>query len=150
MGHWREEGRDTADVDWSSSLGLSLRSEDRNRSIRVNYSWGRADETFRHFYSFAGFWKREQLAVSYGGSVLRHQDRGQQHVLSFNYDLTSTVSIGGRLVFERDELEDDNRWNPYLTFRRSGEAGIETFLIVGDPSGDEFVRRIEGKVLLPL
>jgi len=41
-------------------------------------------------------------------------------------------------------------WNPYVSFRRSGEAGIETFFILGDPSGEKFVPRLEGKVLLPL
>ena len=67
-----------------------------------------------------------------------------------NYDLTNTMTIGGRVVFERDELESSNRWNPHVSFRRSGEAGIETFLILGDPSGNEFVPRLEGKVLFPL
>ena len=56
------------------------------------------------------------------------------------------MTIGGRVVFEYDEIEEKSTWNPYLSFRRSGEAGIETFLILGDPSGEKFIPRLEGKV----
>ncbi len=60
------------------------------------------------------------------------------------------MTVGGRAVFQRDELRNRHTWNPYLSFRRSGEAGIETFLILGDPSGEKFVPRLEGKMLVPL
>ncbi len=149
-GHWREEGARTSDADRSTLFSFRMESEDHSRDGWVRYSFGREDDADRHFTSVGASWKREQFAVQYSGSVLRHRERRQQHILGVNYDLTTSMTVGGRLVFHRDERADDNTWNPYVAFRRSGETGIETFLILGDPSGDEFVRRVEGKILLPL
>jgi hypothetical protein len=150
IGHFREEGAEVSDRDWSTNWNVNFESEDRNRRIRVGYGFGRADEARRHFPSIGGSWKREAFSVSLNASVLRHTERRQQHILGLNYDISETVGIGGRLVFRRDDNADENTWNPYISFRRSGQTGIETFLILGDPSGDSFTPRMEGKVLFPL
>ena len=150
IGHFREEGADASDRDWSTNWNVSYQSEDRTRRVRVGYGFGRADEARRHFPSIGGSWKKDAFSISLNGSVLRHTERRQQHVLGLNYDITETVGIGGRLVFRRDDNTGENAWNPYISFRRSGDTGVETFLILGDPSGDSFTPRMEGKVLFPL
>ncbi|MBI1926210.1 hypothetical protein HYR99_18415 [Candidatus Poribacteria bacterium] len=145
FGHFREEDSPTTDYDWSLGLEFGRRTDDRSGNYGVQYNFGRADGTFRHFISPRIFWKWSR----FNGAFLRHKERRQQHIFSINYDFTKTISIGGRIVFQRNERENENRWNPYFSFRRSGETGIETFLIFGDPSGETFVPRLEGKVLLP-
>jgi len=150
FGHFREEDSPTADYDWSLGFELGRRTDDQRGNYGLRYDFGRADGTFRHFISPRILWKWSRFAVGFNGSLLRHQERRQQHILSINYDFTKTISIGGRIVFQRNEREKENHWNPYFSFRRSGETGIETFLIFGDPSGETFVPRLEGKVLLPL
>ena len=150
VGHFREEGADTSDNDWSTSWSVGFESEDRNRRVNVGHSFGRADEVRRHFPSVGGSWKKDRFSISLNASFLRHIEQRQQHILGLNYDISETIGIGGRLVFRRDDIADENTWNPYISFRRSGETGIETFLILGDPSGDTFTPRMEGKVLFPL
>ncbi len=68
-------------------------------------------------------------------------------MLDLSCDITTAVTVGGRVVFEHDEIEKRSSWNPCLSFRRPSEAGIETFLILGDPSGEKFTHRLEGKPL---
>ena len=63
---------------------------------------------------------------------------------------TESVGVGGRVILRRNETQDDDAWNWYVSLRRSGAKGVETFLILGDPNASEFTPRIEGKVLWPL
>jgi hypothetical protein len=150
IGRFREEDSSTADLDWSLGLWFGARISDRDRNFGFRYSFGGADEKFRHFISPNIRWKWRNLSADWHGSLLRHAQRRQQHILTLNYDFTSTMTLGGRLVFERDELAKDNSYNYYLSFRRSGETGIEIFLIFGEPGADEFTRSFEGKMLFPL
>lgn len=148
--HFREEGSNTSDLDWSMDLGFNMDNAAQSRHLGMGYGFGRADGTFRHFISprLSGKWGH--FSARLNGSFLRHKERRQQHVFSMNYDLTKTITVGGRLVFQRNERGNQNRWNWYWSFRRSGETGVETFLIFGHPNGDKFVPRLEGKVLFPL
>jgi len=150
IGHFREEGAPTSDLDWSWGFGLGGSNATRTLNLEVRYHFGRADGTFRHFIAPNVFYKRGNLSTGVNLSLLRHVERLHQHVWSVNYDLSKAMTVGGRLVFRRDERRNDNTWNAYFSFRRSGEAGYETFLIFGDPSADRFIPRVEGKLLFPL
>jgi hypothetical protein len=150
VGHFREEGAATSDRDWSWGIGFGSRNEARTRDVGIRYTFGRADGTFRHFIAPNAFYRRGDFSTGVSLSVLRHVERLQQHLWSVNFDLTTSMTVGGRLVFRRDERLDDNKWNAFFSFRRSGEAGYETFLIFGDPSADHFIPRLEGKLLFPL
>jgi len=55
-------------------------------------------------------------------------------ILSGNYDLGNDKSISGRIVQAGDDI------NAYVALRRSGNAGMEYFLILGDPN------RFDGEV----
>jgi hypothetical protein len=150
IGHFREEGSPTSDLDWSASFGMGGRNAQRTRNGGFRYSFGRADGAVRHFLSPRIFEKWGRFSAGLDGSFLRHKERRQQHTISANYDISTTITVGGRLIFQRNEAENANHWNYYVSLRRSGEAGLETFLILGDPSAERFVPRVEGKVLLPL
>lgn len=102
------------------------------------------------FWLQAFFIGRENFSTGLNLSLLRHKERLQQHIWSVNYDLSKAMAMGGRLVFRRDERKQKNRWNFFVSFRRSGEMGYETFLTLGDPNADRFIPRFEGKFLLPL
>ncbi len=67
-----------------------------------------------------------------------------------NYDFTGSIGVGGRVILRRNDPQEEDAWNWYVSLRRSGAKGVETFLILGDPNADVFTRRIEGKVLWPL
>lgn len=150
IGHFREENVSAPDRDWSWGFGFGGGNGAQTRSIGVRYSFGRADSTFRHFLASNLFYRRGNLSTGLNLSLLRHKERRQQHIWSVNYDLSRAMTMGGRLVFRRDERKRKNRWNLFVSFRRSGEMGYETFLIVGDPNADHFIPRLEGKFLLPL
>ncbi|MFQ6040820.1 MAG: DUF5916 domain-containing protein [Candidatus Poribacteria bacterium] len=150
IGRFREEDSNTADLDWSLGIWFGARVSDQDRNFGFRYSFGRADEKFRHFISPGIHWKWLKLSADWQGSALRHAQRRQQHIITLNYDFTSTMTLGGRFVFERDELANDNSYNAYLSFRRSGEAGMEIFLIFGEPGADTFTPGFEGKMLFPL
>jgi hypothetical protein len=66
-----------------------------------------------------------------------------QNVLALSYELDKYRSIVGRAVFR----EDTTNW--YLSYRHSGNKGIEYFVILGDPNGDEFSERLIIKVVAP-
>lgn len=150
ISHFRDEGAEVSDRDWATNWSAGFTSENLNRSVRAGYSFGRTNGVRRHFPSVRGSWKKADFAMNFNASILRHTARRQQHILGLNYDLTDAIGVSGRLVFRRNDITGENTWNPYIAFRRSGATGIETFLILGDPSGATFTPRMEGKVLLPL
>ncbi|MBM3215688.1 hypothetical protein FJZ36_12325 [Candidatus Poribacteria bacterium] len=150
MGRYREEGASASDFDWSWGYGTGAGNEKRTRGFNARHSFGEAARTFRHFVSTGGFVKRGKISTSLNLSILRHEERRQQHIWGVSYELSSSMSVSGRIVLRRDERSNHNDWNSFVSFRRSGEAGIETYIILGDPSADTFVPRVEGKVLLPM
>jgi hypothetical protein len=74
--------------------------------------------------------------VEYGG----HSD---QAIVGMNYDLGSDRFISGRLVKRNDKV------NAYIAYRRSGNLGIEYFLILGDPNADTFRASLILKAVIP-
>lgn len=149
-GHFKESGAAELDVDWSHGSRVGIDNIERTRGAQAYHSWGMSDGRRRHFTSVTGFYRHDPLSVQADLSILRHSERRQQHLFGVNYDFSDTVGIGGRVIFRRNDQTGDSSWVPYAAFRRSGAAGIETFLILGDPNGDSFVPRLEGKILLPL
>lgn len=71
-------------------------------------------------------------------------DSETQTILSANYDLGSDRSISGRAVQQGDD------WNAYLAYRRSGNAGMEYFVILGDPNAAKFRSSLIVKITYPL
>ena len=85
-----------------------------------------------------------KLDISYGGAIQNLDGRTQQHVATFNYELTPTRSIGGRIVTQ----DADTNW--YCSFRNSGILGTETYLILGDPNARRFVSQGMMKMVFAL
>ncbi len=79
---------------------------------------------------------------------LRHQHvdyagPNDQTILSLSYDLGNDRAISGRLV------RQSGHTNAYVAYQRSGNKGIEYFLILGDPNAESFRTSLILKVTVP-
>ena len=118
---------------------------DNYRNWTLNYNFGRVEDKD---YKLTGLnflcrpMQMLQLVSSY--QVVNHGGTQRQAIISANYDLGSDRSISGRAVYQ------NNAWNAYLAYRRSGNAGMEYFLILGDPNSPKFRSSLILKVTYPL
>jgi hypothetical protein len=149
-GHFREEGALASDIDHAFDIGVGVTNGDHSGAVDLGFSAGEADGASRRFVHARVFRRWERVTVEMRNSRLSHHERIQQHIVSMNYDFTESVGVGGRVILRRNETQDDDAWNWYVSLRRSGAKGVETVLILGDPNASEFTPRIEGKVLWPL
>ena len=85
--------------------------------------------------------KRLQLVLR--GQHVDYQGPSDQLICSLSYDLGQDRSISGRFV------RQGSKTNAYVAFQRSGNAGIEYFLIVGDPNAEQFRSSVILKVVFP-
>jgi hypothetical protein len=85
-----------------------------------------------------------KLDLSYRGSVLNLNGVTQQHIGTANYEIAPSRSVGGRIVVQGSTT------NWYLQYHDSGEKGLETYLIVGDPNARRFVNQVVAKAVFAL
>lgn len=81
--------------------------------------------------------KLREQHVEYGGA-------SDQTILTTAWDLGGDRSIASRFV------RQDNHFNAYLAYQRSGNEGIEYFLILGDPNALNYRNAITLKVVVPM
>ncbi len=72
------------------------------------------------------------------------QDTQDQLIFGANWDMGNNKSLNGRLVKQGDSV------NAYLAYQRSGNAGAEYFLILGDPNATTTRTTLVLKVTWPL
>lgn len=65
----------------------------------------------------------------------------KQLITNGNYELTKTLGLGSRLVWNKDGV------NIYFALYRTGFKGAEFFIILGDPNAKKFQKRVVGKVV---
>ncbi|HZP81861.1 MAG TPA: carbohydrate binding family 9 domain-containing protein [Chthonomonadaceae bacterium] len=87
--------------------------------------------------------KKFDLALS---TFLENYDGGvnQQHILTFNYELSPYRAWGGRLVVENAGT------NFFLSYHNAGRGGMDTYFILGDPNAQRFSRRVMVKFVFAL
>lgn len=123
-------------------MSLMGRASDRFTNYGVSYSWGtRREERYRSI-QIQGNLQVEALTTGLILHFVKHIKRNEQHILTFNYDFTRALSIGGRLIWQNSDR------NVYFVLRRSGYAGTDIYIIVGNPNAQRFQRRIIGKVVI--
>ena len=83
----------------------------------------------------------KHLDLTYLGLLQNRLGITQQHILTANYELSPTRSLGGRFVTQ------DADTNLYLFFHNSGGKGIDYFLIFGDPQATRTVTGLQVKVV---
>jgi hypothetical protein len=84
------------------------------------------------------------LDIVINSAVLRHVENHYQHIITFNWEIDKARSIGGRVV------ATDGGTNFFISFRRSGYAGTDTYLIFGDPNAERFTKRFITKLVWPI
>jgi len=87
------------------------------------------------------FFKKLQLNLSYQSVHLGSTHT--QTIFGYTYDLGRDMSFAGRAV------RRDNQTNAYVSLRRAGNAGIEYYLILGDPNAVTTRKAIVLKLVMP-
>ena len=123
------------------SIGLRARASDRFNNIGITYNWGeQAGETIHRIsghlnISVYGF------TAGLSSQIQWHFERRYQQIFTLTYDFSPALSLGSRLIWQVEGV------NIYFALRRSGYAGTDFFIILGDPNGMEFKRRLIAKVI---
>ena len=81
---------------------------------------------------------------TYAGGIQNRAGLTQQHILTANYQLSPTRSVGGRMVVANADT------NVYLFYHNSGGKGTEYFFIFGDPNATRTVHALQVKVVFAL
>lgn len=123
------------------SVGLRARASDRFNNVSINYSWGeQADE---QIHRISGNLNLRAYGFTAGltSQIQWHFERRYQQILTLTYDFSPALSLGSRLIWQVKGT------NIYFALRRSGYAGTDFFIILGDPNALEFKQRLVAKVI---
>jgi len=115
------------------------------RFVSAEYEWGMLEGERYRSAGFQGAYRpveKLQLTARYQHVV--HGEEEDQGILGFNYDLGGDRYASGRLV------KRDGDWGGYLSFRQSGNRGVEYYVILGDPNARTFRSSVILKVVWPV
>ena len=123
------------------SVSLGVRATDRFNNFSVSYDWG--EQAGERFYSISGNLNLRAYGFTAGltSQIQWHFERRYQQILTLTYDFSPALSLGSRLIWQVEGV------NIYFALRRSGYAGTDFFIILGDPNALEFKRRLVTKVI---
>ena len=123
------------------SISLGVRATDRFNNFSVSYDWG--EQAGEQFYGISGNLNLRAYGFTAGltSQVQWHFERRYQQILTLTYDFSSALSLGSRLIWQVEGV------NIYFALRRSGYAGTDFFIILGDPNAQEFKQRLVAKVI---
>ncbi len=123
------------------SVSLGARASDRFNNISVDYAWG--EQAGEPIYRISGNLNVRAYGFTAGltSQVQWHFERRYQQILTLAYDFTPALSLGSRLIWQAEGI------NAYFALRRSGYAGTDFFIILGDPNALEFKQRLVAKVI---
>ena len=127
------------------SAGVTYPNDNPYRQVSAGADWGTQAELPYHTYKVGGKYRlmgKLDLGLTY--QALFYQGYSDQIIGTLNYDMGHDRAISGRVVKQNDKL------NPYIAFRRSGNAGMEYYLVVGDPNALQFRSSIILKVTYPI
>ncbi len=122
-------------------IGFRVRASDRFNNVRFSYNWG--EQAGEDIYRISGDVNLSAYGFTAGLSsqIQWHFKRRYQQILTLTYDFSPALSLGSRLIWQVEGI------NIYFALRRSGHAGTDFFIILGDPNAIAFKRRLVAKVL---
>jgi hypothetical protein len=126
------------DAQTDRTYGLAIRQgvSNRFRQWGISLSTGKvADRPYTYLGPEFNIRLFHKMDIGYSGAIQNLNGTTQQHILTATYEISPSRSVGGRIVVQNA----DTNW--YLSFRDSGEKGIEMFFIFGDPNASRFVER---------
>ncbi len=122
-------------------VSLGIRASDRFNNVSVDYDWG--EQAGEPIYRISGNVNLRAYGFTAGltSQVQWHFERRYQQILTLTYDFSPALSLGSRLIWHVEDI------NIYFALRRSGYAGTDFFIILGDPNAQEFKQRLVAKVI---
>ena len=122
-------------------IRLGARASDRFNNVSISYTWGeQADETIHRISGNLNL-RAYGFTVGLTSQIQWHFERRYQQILTLAYDFSPALSLGSRLIWQVDGV------NIYFALRRSGYAGTDFFVILGDPNALEFKQRLVAKAI---
>ena len=123
------------------NIRFSVRDSDKFNNFRIGYSGGEQANARIHRVSGNLNLRAYGFTAGLSSSIQWHFERRYQHILTLAYDFSSALSLGSRLIWQVEGI------NIYFALRRSGYAGTDFFIILGDPNASEFKQRLVAKVI---
>ena len=123
------------------SIRLSARTSDRFNNVSVSYDWGEQADKRLHRVSGNLNLRVYGFTAGLSSNIQWHFARRYQQILTLAYDFSPALSLGSRLIWQVEGV------NIYFALRRSGYAGTDFFIILGDPNALEFKQRLIAKVI---
>lgn len=117
-------------------IGLGLRASDRFNTISGGYTWGeQAGRRIHRVHGNVNF-RADRLTTRITTQIQWHFEKRSQQILTLTYDFNPALSFGTRFIWQVEGR------NIYFTLRRSGYAGTNFFVILGDPNALEFKQKL--------
>jgi hypothetical protein len=119
-----------------------MNRSNRFKRFTVGYETGRRENAETRFLTIQATYRAfGGLDLGLRRSVLDFMGRSEQTIVTLGWEMDPARSLTGRFV------DRSGRQNYYLAFRNAGRAGMETFVILGDPNASEFRRRLSVKLV---
>ena len=134
-------GRFAEFTDSLFGVSLGIRASDRFNNVSVDYDWG--EQAGEPIYRISGNLNLRAYGFTAGltSQIQWHFERRYQQILTLTYDFSPALSLGSRLIWQVEDI------NIYFALRRSGYAGTDFFIILGDPNAQEFKQHLVAKVI---
>jgi hypothetical protein len=142
---WSTTSRYQDNRDHALGVYISYPRGNKFCNYGASYTWGR--QGGYDYYDLSPFinWRFFDRLVATASSEIVHLDgTSTQEVFSLSYDLSRKQAVSARLI------ERSGRVTWYASFRQSGYAGAEYFVILGDPNAPRFTERLMVKAVVPL
>ena len=123
------------------SIGFRARASDRFNNVGITCNWGeQAGEPIQRISGNLNL-RVYRFTAGLSSRIQWHFERRYQQILTLTYDFSPALSLGSRLIWQVEGI------NIYFALRRSGYAGTDFFIILGDPNASEFKQRLIAKVI---
>lgn len=127
-------------TDDTYGVGYQLNSSNRFRQIGLNYVTGRQSGVRSRFFELKGSLRvLKKIDLGIDQAILFFSPDSRQTVATIGWEIDNHRSITGRYVNTNGDR------NFFVSYRNSGLAGAEMYLIVGDPNATKFSRRVSLK-----
>ena len=123
------------------TIGAFANATNQFNTIALFYSGGESAGETLHRVSAQLKFRAYNFTAELISQIQRHFETRHLNILTISYDFTPAISLGSRLIWQASHR------NVYFALRRSGYAGTDFFIIVGDPNAQEFKQRFAAKVL---
>ena len=123
------------------SIGALANSRNQFNTVALFYSGGESAGEMLHSISAQLRFRVYGFTTALITRIQRHFEVTHQNILTVSYDFTPALSLGSRLIWQGSHR------NVYFALRKSGYAGTDFFMIVGDPNAQEFKQKFTAKVL---